>query len=100
MLSLPPVLTWACTWRGRNTLHFLSLSGLAAFALRSPLARLFIVAFANVCVVLRQVIDWTGIDGNGVGYHGICKLFSSICLALAKMTSSSDGSGSSVNVLG
>lgn len=72
-LSIPSVLDWARTRSGRTILHSLSFSGLAAYALKKPVHRLFVVTFASACLIIRQVVDWTGVDGDSAGYQGICE---------------------------
>jgi hypothetical protein len=73
LLAIPPVLWWVRTREGRTTLHALSFSGLTAYTLYKPMHRLMIVTFATSVLIIRQVIDWTGIDGHGVGCQGIGK---------------------------
>jgi hypothetical protein len=55
-------------------MHALSFFGLVAYALERPIHRLLVVTFATAVSIIRQVADWTGDDGLGVEYQGICKL--------------------------
>lgn len=71
MLSLPLLFSWARTRGGRTILHLLSFSGLAAYAFDRPIHRLLVVTFATAIVVMRQVVDWTGVDANDCGYQSI-----------------------------
>ncbi|KAF9256349.1 hypothetical protein L218DRAFT_911394 [Marasmius fiardii PR-910] len=57
-LGIFPFRVWASTRTGITTLHFLSFSGLAAFALRNPTHRLFVVGPATAIAIMRQVVDW------------------------------------------
>lgn len=75
VLSIPPLFSWARTRGGRTTLHLLSFSGLAAYALDRPVHRLLIVTFATAIVVVRQVVDWTGTDANDSGYQSTRKYY-------------------------
>jgi hypothetical protein len=72
LLGISPIFEWARTQAGRTYLHLLSFSGLAAYALTSPLHRLLLVTYANISAVLRLAVDWTDVDGNGMVYHGLC----------------------------
>jgi len=74
LLSSSHVLSWSRSRGGRTVLHALSFSGLAAYALKDPLHRLFVVSFANICGTLGQTVDWTGVDERGVGYQAVCEL--------------------------
>ena len=62
LLGIPPFARWCRTRSGRTTLHVLSLVGLAAYKLGSPLHRLFAVSFAAMVVSIGAAIDWTGSD--------------------------------------
>jgi hypothetical protein len=74
LLGIPPFLFWARTREGRMTMHALSFLGLVAYALDRPVHRLLVVTLATTVLVMRQVVDWTGDDGYGVEYQGICEL--------------------------
>lgn len=58
---------------GLLALHVLSLSGLLAFGLDSPLHRLFVVSFANAVIMIRQVLVWSGLTGTNVSYQAMGK---------------------------
>ena len=55
---------------GRTLLYLVSFVGLAAYALESPLARLFAVMFANTTVSIGYAVDWSAPIAS-VGYQGI-----------------------------
>ncbi|KAG9315095.1 Frag1/DRAM/Sfk1 family-domain-containing protein [Chiua virens] len=59
LLGITPLRNWAATRWGRITLRVLSLTGLAAYKIDSPIDRLWAVIFANVAVLLSQMADWT-----------------------------------------
>lgn len=59
------------TKEGLLALHILSFSGLLAYALDSPLHRLFVVSFANAVIMIRHVLDWTGLTGSNVTYQAM-----------------------------
>lgn len=69
LLGISPFRAWARTHDGKMVLHSLSLVGLLAYALPSPLSRLFAVAFANMALSIRQAVDWA--DGHRSWYNGI-----------------------------
>jgi hypothetical protein len=99
VLGFSPILTWTETRSGRSSLQFMSFSALAAYAFHSPLVRLFMVSFGSICAVLRQVMDWTGIDGNGAEYHGVCESLATMFLArscISHMMQYSVGNRSSI----
>lgn len=75
MLSLPLLFSWARTRGGRTILHLLSFFGLVAYAFDRPIHRLLIVSFATAIVVIRQVVDWTGVDANDSSYQSICTCY-------------------------
>ncbi len=77
LLCVNPLLRWARTRPAQTFLHFLSLSGLAAYLLQKPLQRLFVVAFAASIAVLRQTADWAASDEYAVGYQSISE---SLCV--------------------
>ncbi|THV03171.1 hypothetical protein K435DRAFT_748130 [Dendrothele bispora CBS 962.96] len=58
LLLSPFFSSWAHTRGGLTTLHLFSFSGLAAYALEKPIHRLLVVGFANLAVVLSQVVKW------------------------------------------
>ncbi|PCH42647.1 hypothetical protein WOLCODRAFT_163942 [Wolfiporia cocos MD-104 SS10] len=64
LLAIPPFMEWCCTRAGRAILHVLSISGLAAYALGSPLHRLLAVTFAAAICNVGAAVDWTG-DNSG-----------------------------------
>ncbi|KZT29935.1 hypothetical protein NEOLEDRAFT_1238654 [Neolentinus lepideus HHB14362 ss-1] len=82
LLGIPPFLTWARSHEGKVTLHALSFVGLAAYALPSPLLRLFAVAFANMALNIRQAVDWA--DGKQAWYNGILTGMGLIISSLSK----------------
>jgi len=70
-LSITSLRNALATKGGLLVLHILSFSGLLAFALDSPLNRLFVVSFANAVIMIRQVLDWTGLTGSSVTYQAM-----------------------------
>lgn len=54
--------------------------------------RLLVVAFATAVLILRQVVSWTDVDGNGVGYQGICESFE-VCMGNAGLTGRAGSDG-------
>ncbi|KAJ4479963.1 Frag1/DRAM/Sfk1 family-domain-containing protein [Lentinula aciculospora] len=57
-LSIPLVLNWARTRGGQSAMHLLSFIGVAAYILKSPLHRLFLVAFATSAAMIPRVVTW------------------------------------------
>ncbi|KAK7044264.1 Protein cwh43 [Paramarasmius palmivorus] len=57
-LGISCLRSWASTRAGSTILHLLSLSGLAAYALKSPIHRLFVVTPATAIAMIRQAVDW------------------------------------------
>ena len=53
---------------GRTILHIFTLSGQLAYFSKSPLIRLFIVAFANFALSMGVAVDWSQ-PLAGVGYQ-------------------------------
>ena len=53
---------------GRTVLYGLTLVGLAAYLLESPLYRLFAVAFANFAMCIGWTIDWS-VPISSMGYQ-------------------------------
>ena len=72
-LAITPLRNTLATKGGLLVLNVLSLSGLLAFGLDSPLHRLFVVSFAHAVVMIRQVLDWTGLTGTNVSYQAMGK---------------------------
>ncbi|KAF9466466.1 Frag1/DRAM/Sfk1 family-domain-containing protein [Collybia nuda] len=70
-LGIAPLLAWTRTRGGLTTLHLLSFTGLAAYALEEPLHRLLVVTPATGAVVMRQVVEWAGVEAVDVGYQGV-----------------------------
>ena len=70
------LLDYVLTRSGQVAMHLASVIGLAAYAIPSPLGRLFAVAFATILATLRQVVDWAGmVEGeDDVGYQALGKL--------------------------
>lgn len=56
------------------TLRVISLIGLAAYKIDSPLDRLWAVIGANIAVLLSQVADWTAGDGAYQGFRAFLLL--------------------------
>ncbi|KAF8556174.1 hypothetical protein OG21DRAFT_1409449 [Imleria badia] len=81
LLGIAPIRNWALTRWGRVTLRIISLVGLAAYKIDSPLDRLWAVIGANVAVLLSQVADWTA--GNGA-YQGFLLSAGLILSSLSK----------------
>ncbi|KAI0701217.1 Frag1/DRAM/Sfk1 family-domain-containing protein [Cytidiella melzeri] len=59
LLSIPTLLDVASSRTGRTILHCLTLIGLQAFALKSPIYRLVAVAFASSMMCIGWVVDWS-----------------------------------------
>ncbi|KAJ4480022.1 Frag1/DRAM/Sfk1 family-domain-containing protein [Lentinula aciculospora] len=57
-LSIPLVLNWARTRGGQSAMHLLSFIRVAAYILKSPLRRLFLVAFATPAAMIPRVVTW------------------------------------------
>lgn len=72
LLAVPTVLDIASSRVGRTALHVLTLAGLLAYLLKSPVQRLLVVAFANSMLCLGLVVDWSATPSS-VGYQAICK---------------------------
>lgn len=70
LLNIQIVLDIASSRVGRTLLYLVSFVGLAAYALESPLARLFAVMFANTAVSIGYAVDWSAPIAS-VGYQGI-----------------------------
>ncbi|KAL4268280.1 Calcofluor white hypersensitive protein [Pleurotus pulmonarius] len=84
-LTVPSVLSWVRSRGGSSALQLLSLSGLAAYALNSPLHRFFVVTFANIIAVMGQVVIWAGLtDGHGVGYQSTITALGLMVSSLSK----------------
>lgn len=69
LLNTQIVLDIASSRIGRTALYVVSYIGLAAYALGSPLVRLFAVMFANVAVSIGFAVDWSALVAS-VGYQG------------------------------
>lgn len=69
LLSSQIILDIASSRTGRAILYLVSYIGLAGYALESPLARLFVVMFANVAVSIGFAVDWSA-PAASVGYQG------------------------------
>ena len=67
------LLDFAKTRRGQVVLQTVSLLGIAAYVVPSPLGRLLLVAVANIAGMLKQAPLWAGlVDGQEhVGYQVI-----------------------------
>ena len=72
-LGISPFKQWAHTQEGRAILHGLSLIGLAAYVSKSPLTRLFLVAFANSAAAISAAVEWFGGDVDKVAYQALGK---------------------------
>lgn len=70
-LSITSLRNALATKGGLLILHVFSFSGLLAFALDSPLHRFFVVSFAIAVIMIRQVLDWTGLTGTSVTYQAM-----------------------------
>ena len=80
------LLDYVTTRGGQVAMHLTSVVGLAAYAIPSPLGRLFAVSFATIIATLRQVVVWAGmVEGeNDVGYQAVGKLrHPSLCILRA-----------------
>ena len=62
------ILDVASSKAGRTILHIFTLSGQLAYFSKSPLIRLFIVAFANFALSIGVAVDWSQ-PLAGVGYQ-------------------------------
>ncbi|KAI0350036.1 hypothetical protein OH77DRAFT_1431428 [Trametes cingulata] len=71
LLGIPPFWEWAKSREGRAILHGLTLVGLAAYVVPSPLGRLFLVSFASAAAMVGVSADWVGGAGEDVGYQAI-----------------------------
>lgn len=71
VLGIPPLWGWAVVCEGRAILHGLTLVGLAAYVVPSPLGTLFLVAFASANTVVGATVDWLGGEGEDVVYQAI-----------------------------
>ncbi|KAF8659047.1 hypothetical protein AX16_001920 [Volvariella volvacea WC 439] len=83
-LSIRPLRSWVATRSGQIVLHFLSLSGLAAYGLRRPIHRLFVVTFANIVTIIRQASQWAGLEDGDIGYQSILTAIGFLIASLAK----------------
>ncbi|TFK50059.1 hypothetical protein OE88DRAFT_1661586 [Heliocybe sulcata] len=88
LLGISPFLAWARSHEGKMTLHVLSFIGLAAYALPSPLLRLFAVSFANMALSIRQAVDWA--DGDRAWYNGILTGLGLMLSSLSKLANHSN----------
>jgi hypothetical protein len=70
LLSIPMLLDVASSHSGRTVLHCLSLVGLGAYALKSPVYRLFAVAFATSMTCIGWAVDWSARPAN-LGYQAM-----------------------------
>ncbi|KAI0806029.1 Frag1/DRAM/Sfk1 family-domain-containing protein [Irpex lacteus] len=70
VLAIPVVLDVASSRTGRTVLHLLTLVGLGAFVLKSPVERLFAVAFANSALCIGWVVDWSATPAT-LGYQSL-----------------------------
>lgn len=70
VLGIPGLRDVLSTRAGRATLHVLTISGLAAYLLDSPVYRLLVVAFASSTMSIGLAIDWT-VPLPSIGYQGI-----------------------------
>ncbi len=78
LLGIQIVLDVASSRIGRNALYLVSYVGLAAYALGSPLVRLFAVMFANIAVGIGFAVDWSAPVAS-VGYQGTRTILSLAC---------------------
>ncbi|KZT06123.1 uncharacterized protein LAESUDRAFT_743576 [Laetiporus sulphureus 93-53] len=84
LLGVRPFQRWCRTRAGRTALHVLSLVGLGAYKLESPLHRLFAVAFATMVVNVGAAVDWTDTTDKGVGYHSMLMGLGFLLSSIAK----------------
>lgn len=70
VLGIPIVRDILSSRIGRTTLHVLTLAGLLAYLLKSPLYRLFAVAFANAVLCIGWTIDWSAPPVT-IGYQSL-----------------------------
>ncbi|KAI0774993.1 Frag1/DRAM/Sfk1 family-domain-containing protein [Trametes elegans] len=71
LLGIPPLREWAHTREGRAVLHALTLVGVAAYVLASPLGRLFLVAFASAAAAISATVEWLSAEGEELAYRAI-----------------------------
>ncbi|KAF8622551.1 hypothetical protein AX15_006904 [Amanita polypyramis BW_CC] len=90
LLCITPLRDALKTNGGLLVLHALSLSGLLAYTLDDPLHRLFIVSFANAMVMIRQVLDWTGLTGSNVAYQALLMGLGLVISSLSKLINHSN----------
>ncbi|KAI0366313.1 hypothetical protein BV20DRAFT_952512 [Pilatotrama ljubarskyi] len=69
LLGIPPFWEWAKSREGRAINHGLTLVGLAAYVVPSPLGRLFLVSFASAAAMIGVSADWLGGEGEDVPYQ-------------------------------
>ncbi|KAI0663719.1 Frag1/DRAM/Sfk1 family-domain-containing protein [Cubamyces menziesii] len=70
-LGIGPFRAWAKTQGGRATLHVLTLVGVAAYVVPSPLGRLLLVSFASAAASIRAAVDWLAVEGDEVAYQAV-----------------------------
>lgn len=70
VLGIPYLLSMFSSRAGRTTLYVLTLTGLAAYLLDSPVYRLAVVAFANFVMCIGLAVDWS-VPLSSLGYQGI-----------------------------
>ncbi|KAF9814424.1 hypothetical protein IEO21_05088 [Rhodonia placenta] len=81
LLGISPFSEWCRTRSGRTILHVLSLTGLAAYVLSSPLQRLCVVAFAVAAANIGIAVDWTSGEAS---YDGIMFCLGFLLSSIAK----------------
>ncbi|KAL4074973.1 Frag1/DRAM/Sfk1 family-domain-containing protein [Scleroderma yunnanense] len=81
LLGITPLRQWVSSPGGRVTLRVLALAGLAAYKLHDPLARLYVVAGANLVVLVSHSADWMSCEG---AYQGLLLGLGLILSSLSK----------------
>lgn len=81
LLRNPQVFDICASRVGRTVLYALTVTGIAAYALNSPLLRLLIVMLANAALSMGFAIDWSAPLAS-TSYQGMrkCTIFSSSSL--------------------
>ncbi|TFK70310.1 hypothetical protein BDN72DRAFT_766702 [Pluteus cervinus] len=95
LLGIPSLRSWGSTRSGILILHCLSLSGIAAYALDNPIYRLGVVTFASIIVILRQAVQWSGVDGSDIRYQSITTILGFLLSSLSKHANHSNNPGKS-----
>ncbi|KAI0329269.1 hypothetical protein GY45DRAFT_1253146 [Cubamyces sp. BRFM 1775] len=70
-LGISPFRAWAQTQGGRAVLHVLTLVGVAAYVVPSPLGRLLLVSFASAAASIGAAVDWLAVGEDEVTYQAV-----------------------------